>query len=145
MRFIAGGVPKSREECVADLDYVEAHWERHGFGLWAAELKATGELIGFVGLSEPTFIPELVGTVEVGWRLGRAQWNQGLATEGGRAAVAAGFDEIGLEEIVSIIDPENVASVRVAEKLGMTYGGPVRHPQGFDVGVYRIRPTPQLR
>jgi RimJ/RimL family protein N-acetyltransferase len=138
MRFIAGGMPKTPEECAADLAYVEDHWERHGFGLWAAELKSSGELIGFVGLSEPTFIPELIGTVEVGWRLGREHWNQGLATEGARAALDAGFSELDLAEIVSVIDPDNRASVRVAEKLGMTYGGPVRHPLGFAVGVYRL-------
>jgi RimJ/RimL family protein N-acetyltransferase len=145
MRFIAGGVPKTREECAADLAYVEAHWERHGFGLWAAELKASGELIGFVGLSEPTFIPELIGSVEVGWRLGREHWNQGLATEGARASLDAAFCELELDEVVSIIDPGNHASVRVAEKLGMEYGGPVQHPLGFPVGVYRFRPTAQLR
>jgi RimJ/RimL family protein N-acetyltransferase len=139
MRFIADGATRTHDEAATELSYIEAHWERHGWGLWAAELRETSALIGFVGLSEPTFIPELIGSVEVGWRLGRDHWNQGLATEGARVAVEAAFGELELEELVSIITPGNVASVRVAEKLGMRYDGPVTHPRGFPVEVYRLR------
>src|SRR5205814_210092 len=123
MRFISGGGARTREEFATELAFIEAHWERHDWGLWAAELRDTAELIGFVGLAEPAFIPELIGSVEVGWRLGRRHWNRGLATEGGRAALDAAFDELELEEVVSLIDPGNVASVRVAEKLGLRYDG----------------------
>src|SRR5581483_7844049 len=105
----------------------------------------TGELIGFVGLAEPAFIPELIGSVEVGWRLARAHWNRGLATEGAREALDAGFGELGLEEIVSIIDPGNAASLRVAEKLGMRRDGTARDWRGSEVWLFRIRPGAELR
>jgi RimJ/RimL family protein N-acetyltransferase len=139
MRYIAGGGTRTREEAATELSFIEDHWERHGWGLWAAELRETGELVGMVGLSEPMFIPELIGSVEVGWRIGREHWNQGLATEGARAALEAAFGELELEEVVSIINPANAASVRVAEKLGMRYGGPVVDPRGYPTGVYRLR------
>ncbi len=79
-------------------------------------------------------------TVEIGWRLDRAYWGQGLATEGGRAGLEFGFNVLGLDEIVSIPEPTNVASCRVAEHLGM-------HPDrettarefGVTVRVYKLR------
>jgi RimJ/RimL family protein N-acetyltransferase len=138
MRYISDGRARTREEAAGELAHIEAHWKRRGWGLWAAELRETGELIGFIGLSEPAFIPELIGSVEVGWRLGRAHWSRGLATEGARAALDAAFGELELEEVVSLIQPENVASVRVAEKLGMRYDGRADHPRGMPVAVYRL-------
>ena len=144
MRFV-GGV-RSREEAARDLARVEDHWERHGFGLWAAELRSSGELIGFVGLSEPAFIPELIGSVEVGWRLGRPWWGRGLATEGGRAALEAAFGELELDEICCIVHPENAASLRVAEKLALERDGTATHPDGTELTLFRgFRPTPRLR
>ena len=143
MRFV-GGV-RSREDAALDLARVEDHWERHGFGLWAAELRETRELIGFVGLAEPAFIPELIGSVEVGWRLARAFWGRGLATEGGRAALDAAFEDLALDEVCSIGHPDNGAALRVAEKLGMERDGTALHPDGTELALFRFRPTPQLR
>ena len=96
-----------------------SHQEAHGFGLWAAELNTDRRLIGFIGLAVPTWLPEVLPAVEVGWRLHPDHWGQELATEGGRASLKYGFDRIGLDRIISIYDPENVASGRVMEKLGM--------------------------
>jgi RimJ/RimL family protein N-acetyltransferase len=144
MQFV-GGV-RSREAAALDLQRIEDHWERHGFGLWAAELRETSELVGFVGLAEPAFIPELIGSVEVGWRLSRAHWGRGLATEGGRAALDAAFGELNLEEVCCIVHPQNTASLRVAEKLGLERDGAARHPDGTDLALFRaFRPTAQLR
>jgi RimJ/RimL family protein N-acetyltransferase len=81
---------------------------------------APGELVGFCGLTVPMFLPEVLPAVEVGWRLARGAWGRGLATEAARAALAFGFEEQGMAEIVAIVQPENVRSLRVAEKLGMT-------------------------
>jgi RimJ/RimL family protein N-acetyltransferase len=66
--------------------------------------------------------------VEVGWRLGREHWGKGYATEGAQASLAHGFGELGLAQIISIIDPRNGASVRVAKRLGMTRGRDRIHP-----------------
>ena len=95
------------------------HWGRHGFGMWAAEARATNELLGYIGLSVPTVLPQVLPAVEVGWRLHPRWWGAGLATEGGRASLRHGFDVVGLDRIISIFEPENVASGRVMAKLGL--------------------------
>ena len=110
----------SRAETAAFLDRTFERYERDGVGLWAAVPKSHGRLIGFVGLSVPYFLPEVLPAVEVGWRLHPDWWGQGLATEGGRASVRYGFDELGLDRLVSIYDPRNVASGRVMDHLGFT-------------------------
>jgi RimJ/RimL family protein N-acetyltransferase len=78
-------------------------------------------------------------SVEVGWRLDPDYWGRGLATEGGRAALRFGFDVVGLDEIVSIYEPENVASGRVMEHIGMRHDRNTTHPAlGIDLRVYKI-------
>ncbi len=109
----------TREETERFLQRHLRHWEADGFGSWAAELRGTRELVGYVGLTTPTWLPEVMPAVEVGWRLHPAHWGQGLATEGGRASLRHGFEELGLDRIIGIFVPENVASGRVMEKLGM--------------------------
>ena len=111
----------TREESDALLDRIEAHFAAHGFGVWAAELKATGELIGFVGLWTPTIEAHFTPCVEIGWRLAAAHWGSGFATEGARAAVEFAFGELGLKELVSFTSVGNVRSRRVMEKIGMTH------------------------
>lgn len=78
----------------------------------------TGALIGWAGLSVPEFLPELLPAVEVGWRLGSAHRGNGYATEAAAAALTWGFDALGLEEIVSIHEPDNLPSGRVMDRLG---------------------------
>lgn len=100
---------------------IEAHWATHGFGLWAVEIPGVAPFAGFVGLSVPRFEAAFTPCVEIGWRLDRAHWRQGYATEAAGAAMAFGFDELRLREIVSFTVPSNAASRRVMEKLGMTH------------------------
>jgi RimJ/RimL family protein N-acetyltransferase len=119
MRHIGSGLPLEREASDELLGRIRADWRAHGFGLWAAELVADRSLAGFVGLAIPSFLPAVLPAVEVGWRLRRELWGAGLATEGARAALAWAFDELGLREVVAIVAPENAASLRVAEKLGL--------------------------
>lgn len=107
----------TREESDAFVDRIEAHWRERGFGLWAVEVLDEAELIGYVGLAEHPFMP----TPEIGWRLARKFWGRGLATEAARAALADGFERVGLTEVVSFTIPANVRSTRVMERLGMTH------------------------
>jgi len=95
------------------------HRARHGFGLEAAFLTATGAFAGFVGLLHAEFDAPFTPAVEIGWRLAPEFWGQGLAPEGARAALACGFDELRLGEIVSFTARANAASMRVMEKIGM--------------------------
>lgn len=139
MRFLRDGHLESEEETAASIEVWEREWVEFGFGLWAAELKSTGALTGAIGLSVPTFLPELLPAVEVGWRLGREHWGKGLATEGARASLAFGFDEVGLERIVSICQPENVASWRVMEKVGLRHELESVHPRyGYPLAIWMI-------
>ena len=96
------------------------HFERHGFGLWAVEVPHIHPFIGFVGLSIPRFEASFTPCVEIGWRLGRAHWGAGYATEAARAALEVGFGPASLEEIVSFTVPANVRSIAVMERIGMT-------------------------
>jgi RimJ/RimL family protein N-acetyltransferase len=107
------------EESNAGIDRVEAHFERHGFGLWAVEVKANGRFAGFVGLSIPRFETRFTPCVEVGWRLAPEFWGQGLATEGALEALRFGFEDCGLRQVVSFTVHANVRSRRVMEKIGM--------------------------
>ena len=130
MRWVAPNRPLRREETADFLDRVIRHWDEHGFGLWALvpRLEAGAGCIGFVGLAIPSFLPAVLPTVEVGWRLASAWWGRGLATEAARASVEFGFERLGLRSIVSIVDARNERSLRVAEKLGMRPGPDRLHP-----------------
>jgi RimJ/RimL family protein N-acetyltransferase len=129
MRHIANGSPMTRAQSDELADAIEAHWERHGFGLWCAALRDDPDTcIGFVGLAIPSFLPAVLPAVEVGWRLARPVWGRGLATEGARAALAHAFGPLELDSVISVIDPENHRSIRVAEKLGMRYEASHVHP-----------------
>lgn len=108
------------EQSDALADRIEAHFRGHGFGLCAAELLRDGSFIGFIGLSIPSFQAHFTPCVEIGWRLAADYWGQGLATEGSREMVRYGFEQIGVDELVSFTVPRNVASRRVMEKIGMT-------------------------
>jgi RimJ/RimL family protein N-acetyltransferase len=129
MRWVVPNRPLSRSESAELLDRIVSHWETHGFGLWAVEPHAGSvPLIGFAGLAVPSFLPAVLPTVEVGWRLSPAWWGRGLATEAARACIDHAADVLGLRAVVSIIDPENAASLRVATKLGMRPGRERAHP-----------------
>jgi RimJ/RimL family protein N-acetyltransferase len=109
----------SRAESDRAVDRIEAHFEKRGFGLFAAELREERAFIGFIGLSIPDFDAPFTPCVEIGWRVAAQHWNQGLATEGAQAVLAQGFDSLHLDEIVSFTVPANLASRRVMEKIGM--------------------------
>ena len=135
MKYLSGAMtPEQSEEQVSKF---VGHWEERGFGLWAVEEKSTATFIGFIGLLYQQEWPEGEHKTEVGWRLDRSFWGQGLATEGARASLRHGFQELGLEGIISIAVPENVASLRVMEKLGMTFRGETRF-KGYDVVWYAV-------
>jgi RimJ/RimL family protein N-acetyltransferase len=109
-----------REQSDALMARIERHFDEHGFGLWAVEIPGVVECAGYVGLAVPRFESHFTPCVEIGWRLASAHWGQGYATEGARAALAFGFEQRGLREIVSFTVPENIRSRRVMERIGMT-------------------------
>ncbi len=102
------------------VDRIEAGFEKFGYGLWAVEIAAAGEFIGFTGLAVPNFEAPFTPAVEVGWRLSRSAWGHGYATEAANAALHEGFVRHGLAEIVSFTALPNVRSQAVMRRLGMT-------------------------
>ena len=122
--------PLSREESDRLLDLINSGFAAHGFGLWALVGAAEGRLLGFTGLSVPGFSAPFTPAVEIGWRLRRSAWGQGLATEAATAALDFGFGSAGLEEVVSFTSVGNIRSQAVMRRLGMTHdhGGDFQHP-----------------
>lgn len=131
--------PFSRQESEYWIERNQQRYREDGFGLWAMELRATGELIGDCGLVTQVF-PD-GNEIEVGWHVKHERQKQGLATEAARAVIHYAFDELDLPTLISLIRPENVPSARVAEKLGMRIDGHTNH-RGLDHHVWRlVRPS----
>jgi RimJ/RimL family protein N-acetyltransferase len=137
----------TREESDAAAGRIAAHFAEHEFGLWAVEIQGVAPFAGFIGLNVPSFSAHFTPCVEIGWRLAADFWGRGYATEGARAALQFGFDELRLDEIVSMTVPANQRSWRVMEKLGMTRDAaddfehprvPAGHPLQRHV-LYRVK------
>jgi RimJ/RimL family protein N-acetyltransferase len=125
----------------AFLDRTTEHWAEHGFGHWAVEPTEgplVGEMIGFVGVAYPKFLPELATRPELGWRLAAASWGSGYATEAALAARDDAFTRLGLEELISIVHPDNQRSRRVTTKLRMKIERQIHNAVlGRDVDVWQ--------
>lgn len=119
MEFLPRILSKLESDSLAER--IEAHFQQHGFGLYAAERRSDGNFIGFIGLNVPLFHAAFTPCVEIGWRLAFEYWGQGYATEGAREVMRFGFEVLELLEVVSFTVPANIRSVRVMEKLGMTH------------------------
>jgi len=114
MKYLSDGKPKSRAESWLMMASFLGHWELRGYGLWAVEEKATGEFVGRIGLLNPEGWPGL----ELAWTLARERWGKGFATEGAKAALEYAFSVLKLDHVISLIHPENAASIRVALRVG---------------------------
>jgi ribosomal-protein-alanine N-acetyltransferase len=114
-----------------------ADYREHGFGRWACVLRGSDAVIGFAGLKR---LPEL-GEVDIGYRFLPPYWGAGLATEAGRAVLAYGFGPLGLRRVIGLAEPENAASVRVLEKLGLRADGSVEYG-GKRVARYVVEAAP---
>ena len=110
-----------------------ADYKKYGYGRFAVELKETGEVIGFCGVK---FLPE-IDLPEVGYRYLKEYWGRGIGTEAAEACVDFARDDLKIKKLIALIIPENSASIRVAEKLGMTKG-PLIHIYGEDALQYEM-------
>jgi RimJ/RimL family protein N-acetyltransferase len=121
----------SRAEAETMMSAIDQRIRLAGFGFWAAELKETKSLIGFIGLNVPSYTFPFSPCVEIGWRLAFDCWGKGYAQEGARAALAYGFESVGLDEIVSFTAGNNIRSRRVMERIGMAHDarGDFDHPK----------------
>jgi len=144
MRYIAGGDPWTRGRTLRALERWLRYWDDDGFGLCVVE-HADGRLLGDCGLlpwdsrTWSTGSRKALGEnaeVEIGWTLARSHWGCGYATEAGRAIVAWAFGELGLSRLISLIQPGNDRSVRVATKLGERYDRDIVTAGGEQAGLY---------
>lgn len=94
-----------------------AHWEERGYGHWAVTIREEGRVIGWNGLE---FLPDTQET-EVAYLISQDYWGKGITTEAAQAVVDFGFQSAGLDAIIGLVHPENIASQRVLEKIGLTF------------------------
>lgn len=134
-----GDMPFESEEEAASFLKNYREYEKNGFGRWAVLTKAEGVFIGWCGLKRNE-----EGMVDLGFRFFRAHWNKGYATEAARACLKFGFEKCGLEKIVGRAARANAASVRVLEKIGMTFwkNAPCR---GLEDSVYYLITNPEYK
>src|SRR5262245_14983391 len=132
MRYL-GANPMTRAEAWRHMAMILGHWQLRGFGLWAVEERGSGQLVGRVGCWRPEGWPGL----EIGWTLRRAYWGRGYATEAGALALNYAYTRLDQAHVISLIHPQNAASVRVARRLGMSHEGQTQL-MGNEVLIYGI-------
>jgi ribosomal-protein-alanine N-acetyltransferase len=135
MRYMPGGTPRPPERVLAALEQFVFWQALHGFSLWAVEERSSGEFMGQCGLVYLEGHPE----IELAYALGRAYWGRGLASELAGAALRCGFETHRLSRVLAFAIPENRASTRVMEKVGMVYQGiTTAYHGGTALAMYRI-------
>lgn len=129
-----GDAPQTLEDELERIDVRHGPQREHGFSMWTVDEKETGEVVGAAGL----FPVEQKGPdVEVAYHFKRDRWGRGYATEAASACIAYGFGVAGLDRIVGLVAPGNLASARVLVKCGLTLEGPAHH-YGLDLHRYAI-------
>jgi RimJ/RimL family protein N-acetyltransferase len=124
LRYLGGGPePWDRGRSWRHMAFLLGHWQLGGAGMWAVEHKETGAFLGMIGFAAPEGWPGF----ELAWTLGRRWWGNGYATEGAGEALAHAFNTLRRERVISLIHPENRASIRVAERIGERLQGRVDH------------------
>jgi RimJ/RimL family protein N-acetyltransferase len=139
MKYIGDGRVRTVAETAEGIRRAVREWDERGHGMFSVGRRETGEFIGWVALTVPSFLPEVLPAVEIGWRLARQHWGQGFATEAAREALRFGFESCALDAIISIRHVDNDASRRVMEKLGLHFDFQTKVPShGQPVAVHSI-------
>lgn len=139
MRWIDDGSVRDLDQTAEAIELWEEEWDEEGFGLFAVELLASGELIGFTGLSVPEFLPEVMPAVAISWRLGSQYWGQGYASEAAHATLEFALQDRGLDRVIAIDRVGDNASENVIRKLGMEPERETADPvHGYPLRVHAI-------
>lgn len=133
MRYVGDRGVLSREDAWRQMAMLAGHWQLRGFGMWAVEERETGAFVGRVGLHYPEGWPGR----EIAWALARPFWGRGYAMEAARAALGEAFGRLGWPRVISLIDPRNIRSVRLAARLGGRLEGEAT-VRGHSVAVYAV-------
>ena len=134
MRYVGERGVLSREDAWRQMAMLAGHWQLRGFGMWVVEERATGSFVGRVGLHFPDGWPDQ----EIAWALTRSQWGKGFAFEAASAALAYAFGSLHWPRAISLIDPANSRSIRLAERLGERFETEVE-VRGHRVSLYALR------
>ncbi len=146
MAHLGGPLPRRDSELILGR-FLQKWVEEPTFGWWAMERREDARMIGFAGLGRPDFEAWPAPCVEIGWRLARAAWGRGYATEAARGCLVWGFGHLGLDEILSFTVADNLRSRRVMDRVGLRHdpAGDFDHPlvpEGSPLRrhlLYRIR------
>jgi RimJ/RimL family protein N-acetyltransferase len=133
MRFLGDGEPAGRDAAWRALAGALGHWALRGYGFFAVEEKASGAFIGWSGLLNPEGWPG----IEIAWGIAPARWRQGFASEAATVLLGYAAHRLRLARLVSLIHPDNAASIRVAEKIGERFLRTIEF-QGKPVRLYGI-------
>ncbi|WP_288442967.1 GNAT family N-acetyltransferase [uncultured Pantoea sp.] len=125
MRYINEGQVKSQDETLATIERVQQRWQRYGFSWWALREKSSDDIVGAACLQHLAHQEQ--APLEIGWRLLRSSQGKGYATEAATAIVQFATGQIGVDYLVAVAHPENLASHRVMQRLGMRYRGIEQH------------------
>ncbi|MGW0331526.1 GNAT family N-acetyltransferase [Streptomyces sp. NPDC003011] len=139
MHWVDDGSVRDLDHTAEAIERWEEEWDEEGFGLFAVELLASGELAGFTGLSVPEFLPEVMPAVAISWRFGSSFWGQGYASEAAQATLEFALQDRGLDRVISISRAGDDASENVIRKLGMVPVLQTDHPvYGLPLSVHAI-------
>ncbi|WP_392959015.1 GNAT family N-acetyltransferase [Streptomyces sp. LN245] len=139
MRWIGDGSVRDLDATAEEIERWEEEWDEEGFGVFAVELLASGELAGVAGLSVPEYLPEVMPAVEISWRFGSPFWGQGYASEAAHATLEFALQDRGLDRVISVDRISNEASLNVVRKLGMKPERETTHPvYGFPLTIHAI-------
>lgn len=130
LRYFPSPSPPSLAQVQKLVERQHAHWQEHGYGWWALASRSSDELIGWCGLN---FLPE-TDEVELKYLLAEDHWGKGIATEASQVSLKYGFTQTDIEQVIGIVHPENLASQRVLEKVGMCF---IEKTNYFGMACYR--------
>lgn len=128
--------PLTREETIDFIHRLMAHQEKWGYCYFAVEVLESDEFIGFIGLARQEYESAFTPATDIGWRLKRAAWGKGYATEGAKRCLEWAFDELNEQQIISTCTLANTPSENVMRKIGMTKKGEFNHPKLVDYPEY---------
>jgi len=119
----------SHEESDLVFDRIRKNMAEKGYGLWAVEIKESGDFIGFIGFNNADFRAFFTPCIEIAWRLKSEAWGKGFATEGAKRCLRFGFENLGLSEVCSFTSVENTRSEKVMKRIGMIKIAEFDHPE----------------
>jgi RimJ/RimL family protein N-acetyltransferase len=134
LRYFPSETPPSPEKAEAYITHHLGHWAARGYGHWAIVTPEDGRVVGWNGLE---YLPDLDET-EVAYLLSKRVWGHGYATEAARAAIQFGFETAGLDKIIGLVHPDNIASISVLEKCGLRFVDRIAL-WGLELSRYQIR------